>query len=610
MMNGFLNRQRWLKAAPYLLLFFGIPAGAYAQDRNVIEGEGAGTEITSGDDTVMFGSNSGGSNQFNAVYIGAETGSESTGGRLLIGFEAGRLGNSSLLSSTAIGAYSARQVESSRGVFLGYRTGFTSNSSSASNLSFIGHEAGFSNTTGRNNTFIGADAGYQNTTGPENLYAGFQAGYNASTGYRNIAVGYQALRDVGASFANAAFGAYAGAENETGVANVFGGAYAGFNNLAADANTFVGLLSGWSNDSSGNEMANGNTLVGAAADWSNVDGEENVIIGAFAGSARWQATQLEESNWATLGSTTNLPTSIPSGETGLSRRAVLGSQAFAGGNDVLLIGAMTEAALGADRSIVIGSQSAAANEDAFVIGFDSDAHDAFSMVFGNDSTTHISPDADGVINLGSTQYRYANVLSQNLALVADANASAPLNLWANTGAANTDRWRMEAQTGGTFAVQQFSTGAAVDALTLDSTGNLTVTKDINLLSDARLKQNITSIPHACDLLDQVTGTTYTWKEAPGRDTRTHIGFIAQDVEKVLPELVRRSGEDVASVNYQGFIPILVEATKELQTQSSDITSQSDAQAEALQQLRKELDQERARLAESRKRLEALRATLP
>ena len=54
----------------------------------------------------------------------------------------------------------------------------------------------------------------------------------------------------------------------------------------------------------------------------------------------------------------------------------------------------------------------------------------------------------------------------------------------------------------------------------------------------------------------------------------HIGFIAQEVEEVFPELVNRNPEnDLRSVDYISLIPVLVEAIKEQQQQIDDLKQQ-------------------------------------
>jgi hypothetical protein len=65
---------------------------------------------------------------------------------------------------------------------------------------------------------------------------------------------------------------------------------------------------------------------------------------------------------------------------------------------------------------------------------------------------------------------------------------------------------------------------------------------------------------------QIDGVTYNWSEemlriSPSKSGQTGYGFIAQELEKVLPALVKDG--DYKSVMYDGLIPVLLQAIKEL-----------------------------------------------
>ena len=114
----------------------------------------------------------------------------------------------------------------------------------------------------------------------------------------------------------------------------------------------------------------------------------------------------------------------------------------------------------------------------------------------------------------------------------------------------------------------------VSYMTLDTSttggGDLTVKGDViayGAPSDRKYKENIKPIESALDKAMQLQGVTFDWKEADSiLDIKEDIGFIAQDVEKVLPELVRDSGKGNLSLRYQGITPVLLEAIKELKAE--------------------------------------------
>ena len=98
---------------------------------------------------------------------------------------------------------------------------------------------------------------------------------------------------------------------------------------------------------------------------------------------------------------------------------------------------------------------------------------------------------------------------------------------------------------------------------LSVTGTITATGNITAFSDARLKDNITKIPDALNKLNQLKGVTYTRKDLAS-DTQ-YAGLIAQDVQKILPEAVAVTEDDIIAVDYNGVIGLLVEAIKELES---------------------------------------------
>lgn len=103
------------------------------------------------------------------------------------------------------------------------------------------------------------------------------------------------------------------------------------------------------------------------------------------------------------------------------------------------------------------------------------------------------------------------------------------------------------------------------------------------VSDVRLKENIRSINNALNLVKQLNGVKYDYKvKAFLSDTlskkvssqemniinkhrKNYLGFLAQDVQKILPEVVSHDDStDIYAIDYIKFIPILVEAIKEQQ----------------------------------------------
>jgi hypothetical protein len=90
-------------------------------------------------------------------------------------------------------------------------------------------------------------------------------------------------------------------------------------------------------------------------------------------------------------------------------------------------------------------------------------------------------------------------------------------------------------------------------------------------SDVRLKENIKPIESALNKVSKLQGVTFDWKKSDSiLDIKKDVGFIAQDVQKVVPELVRENSDGMLSMRHQGITPILLEAIKELKAEIEDL----------------------------------------
>ena len=95
------------------------------------------------------------------------------------------------------------------------------------------------------------------------------------------------------------------------------------------------------------------------------------------------------------------------------------------------------------------------------------------------------------------------------------------------------------------------------------TGALTATGDVTAFSDETLKKDITTIENAIDICSKLRGVSYKWI----KDDKASIGVIAQEVEKVIPEVVHTTeheGAEVKSVDYGKIIGVLINAINEQQ----------------------------------------------
>ena len=130
----------------------------------------------------------------------------------------------------------------------------------------------------------------------------------------------------------------------------------------------------------------------------------------------------------------------------------------------------------------------------------------------------------------------------------------------NPGGANT---QVQFNNSGSFA------GSA--NLTFDGT-NLSCNGDVIAYasSDERLKNNISNISSPIEKIKQINGVNFEWSKDQSVYSGKDVGVIAQDVQKVLPEVVSEREGGYLAVKYEKIIPLLIEAIKDQQKQIEDL----------------------------------------
>ncbi len=84
-------------------------------------------------------------------------------------------------------------------------------------------------------------------------------------------------------------------------------------------------------------------------------------------------------------------------------------------------------------------------------------------------------------------------------------------------------------------------------------------------SDARAKSNVKSINYGLSTLSKLRPVSYTLTNNPsGQNDHQELGLIAQELEQVMPELVRTDKDGKKLVNYTGLLPVLIKSIQELQ----------------------------------------------
>ena len=142
--------------------------------------------------------------------------------------------------------------------------------------------------------------------------------------------------------------------------------------------------------------------------------------------------------------------------------------------------------------------------------------------------------------------------------------------------------------GGDFATDVVGINMPITSLALNTTWKLQVGGDINatgsvraatvvLTSDIRFKKNIVSIENPLNSLSKLNGFGYNWRvsEFPDRNfnNKKQMGLLAQEVEKIFPDLVDTDDEGYKSVNYMQLTPLIIEAIKELKRENESLKNE-------------------------------------
>ena len=101
---------------------------------------------------------------------------------------------------------------------------------------------------------------------------------------------------------------------------------------------------------------------------------------------------------------------------------------------------------------------------------------------------------------------------------------------------------------------------------LEVSGSIRASGAVLSNSDERLKENIYIIDNALSRVSQIEGVYFDWKDGGDRQ----VGVIAQQVEKVLPEVVSKDKNSYLSVDYSKIVPLLIEAINEQSNNIKDL----------------------------------------
>ena len=229
-----------------------------------------------------------------------------------------------------------------------------------------------------------------------------------------------------------------------------------------------------------------------------------------------------------------------------------------------------------DNSTAMGQGTTASASTSTAMGLKTTASGPVSTAMGRGTTASgFASTAMGSVTIASGMWSTA----MGLETIASDFASLSIGQWNKSNATVTSGGTATKYSAKTSFVIGNGTAdnARSDAFKVMFNGDATVSKDltvngvVNTSSDARLKTDIMSLGGTLTKLLLIDGKSYTTI----KDGRQTIGVLAQDIQEVFPELVTTDDNDMLAVNYQGLVPVLINALKEQQAEIDKLKEQEE-----------------------------------
>ncbi|MEP6750518.1 MAG: tail fiber domain-containing protein, partial [Bacteroidota bacterium] len=592
--------------------FRAVVIGALAGDSSVanwstVIGNLAGTRNTRSGNT-MLGSSAG---EYNT-----------TGTVTLLGDNAGRYNTTGTI--TAVGYYSGNHnTTGNANTFMGMYSGSANTKGTAN--SFYGSASGTANDSGSYNSYFGLSTGANNTGGSYNSIFGTFAGSSLKASNLNTVVGSSAFISSDTSTGNSVLGAYAGFSLVKGNYNsIFGNS------------TGIGLKNGSENILVGYQAALGDTSNFSVAIGSTAGskGNENIFIGHLAGGNL--VTTISSTNSVCIGSlagyfkhtsnSTMLGYNSNVLSDGLDNATAIGANARVDVSNAMVLGnsnvnvgigvtdpthakltLYADASNGTPLSIFgYGQNGISIQQNWPTIGYNqyrdlASANSAKYMGTGYAWVNTMEP-TTGNIYWNSMPYGTSNAavgtetnrmtltnsgyLGLNTAPHAVLQVDNQLNnrrivLWEQNNNSteffgfgiNSGVLRYQVPNANSGNAHVFY-AANSTLLTIFGNGNATLAGILTQLSDARLKKDITPVTSALSGLKKLNAYNYYWIDET-KDKEQQTGLLAQEVEKVFPQLVKKNEQGLLSVNYSGFTPLLIKGMQEQQQMIDELKKEVD-----------------------------------
>lgn len=515
------------------------------------------------------------------------------------------------------------------------------NNTSGSNNTAFGVGSLFNNTTGGTNAAFGSSALAANTTGIDNVGVGPSALSSNTTANNNVAVGRSALTSNQDGNGNTAVGRSSLSSNTSGSSNIALGINAVNSNTTGSSNIGIGSLSlddnttGSLNTAIGS-LALGNTIsgtnnigIGTGALAANTTGNSNTGIGnnsdvgsvdLINATAIGNNAFVAASNSLVLGSISGVNSSSATVTVGIGTTTPLrrlhvvntgNSGGTSNGNTGLLLESdenvyqhfLTPSTT--EKGLLFGSE-AASIEGGIIFNNSALNNGLLFRTGGNTNRMAITSTGDvGIgtlspsrkLEISATDDVFARITSSDgnqagLELLRTGSTGNDWRIWDVSGELDISRGLADLTT--VISEYRMSSTAFTPTQDISKTLGTSGRKWISVhafngtiqTSDVREKENIRFLDEGLDKVMSLKPVSYNWINKDIDNHSTHLGFIAQELQKTLPEVVisnewKQNKDDTKSwvpterlgVNYAEIIPVLVKAIQEQQLQIEELKNQ-------------------------------------
>ncbi|MEP5202237.1 MAG: tail fiber domain-containing protein [Cyclobacteriaceae bacterium] len=180
---------------------------------------------------------------------------------------------------------------------------------------------------------------------------------------------------------------------------------------------------------------------------------------------------------------------------------------------------------------------------------------------GTSEISNVAVSTDKVADGAITEAKLSNTVAGD-GLTGGAGSVLAVSLSASSGL-QFNSGSLEVMVGpGTTTYEAGGAAEAIGTIVVDAHGRVvSASSKTVVLSDRRLKTDIDTLQNSMESLRQLTGYSYFLKEDSLKEDRQY-GVMAQDIEEILPDLLVHRHDGYLGVDYQGLIPVLIEALKE------------------------------------------------